>query len=91
MNRGGHIFFEGWMKTDCYAEITDVQIHPAEPKDISKKWSIAVKTSDTTLEIAPELISSVQISMGAEQKESKAVEALVEFGSGGHGFLWYGV
>ena len=59
MNRGGHNFFKGWMRTDCYCEITDVQIDPAGSNDVFNEWSIVVKTSDTTLEIVPALISSV--------------------------------
>jgi hypothetical protein len=90
MDVGGQTYSQGWVRTDTYADIQSIRIHPMTSGDIVKKAHIEVETSGTVRELDTTLLSYVLIPMREEQKRREAVETLVTLDEEGHGFLWYG-
>jgi hypothetical protein len=90
-DHGDRVLCSGWLKTDNYYDIHDIQIDPVFSGDILRECHIIVKTSKKRLELTSHLISFVELFKKGEQESGKVVEALVQLGENqGYGFMWYG-
>ncbi len=91
LNHGDKALWSGWLKTDSYYDIHNMQIDSVFSGDILRECHIVIETSEKRMELASHLLSFVELSTGREQGSSRVVEALVQIGENqGYGFMWYG-
>jgi len=89
----------GWLKTDKYNEVRNVQVSPRFSGEFLKRCKINVETSKKELELSLQVISFLPIpkelmthgSLPTEERKRKSVENLIELDGGkGYGIMWYG-
>jgi hypothetical protein len=90
MDAKGKKMCQGWVRTDTYSNIVDMDIDCEFTKDILERCSMVIKTDTDKLELMSQLISYVHVPLGGEQKGATVIESLVQLNENGYGFLWYG-
>lgn len=84
-----NFFWKGWLRTDDYHEIQNVQADPVFSGDVLEKYTMKVEAWREKMEFTSRVLSYFLIP--AEEKGRKpVVETAVELEEGGYGFLWYG-
>lgn len=90
MDAQGKKMCQGWVKTDTYSKIVDMDINCKFSKDIAERCAMVITTDTDKLKFMSQLISYVYVPMGKEQKGAQVIESLVQLDENGYGFLWYG-
>ena len=83
-----NILHEGWLKTDTYYQVDNVQVAPVFSDDVLKECTMQVQASGNQLEFTSRVLSFFFIPLGGEQ--GTIVETAVKLGKDGYAFLWYG-
>ena len=78
----------GWLKTDDYHQINNIEIDPKYAGNIIEECTMKIETIQTLLEMKSHLLSFFSFSREERGKKITVTETLVEF-EDGYAFFWY--
>ena len=85
---GDTISIVGWLKTDDYHQINNIEIDPKYAGNIIEECIMKIETSQTLLEMKSRLLSFFSFSREERGKKITVTETLVELDNG-YAFFWY--